>query len=55
MAAILKKRMMYPPENVGRALEIVMEENGTVSITGKKILIDGEELVRITGKSVKVN
>jgi type VI secretion system secreted protein VgrG len=35
--------------------KVVMDENGTVSITGKKILIDGEELVRITGKSVKVN
>lgn len=35
--------------------KVVMEENGTISITGKKILIDGQDLVRITGKSVKIN
>ncbi|MEL7164587.1 MAG: type VI secretion system tip protein TssI/VgrG [Pseudomonadota bacterium] len=35
--------------------KVLMREDGTVSITGKKILIDGQELVRITGKSVKIN
>lgn len=35
--------------------KILMQEDGTISITGKKILIDGSELVRITGKSVKIN
>ncbi|KGJ01656.1 hypothetical protein IT41_19575, partial [Paracoccus halophilus] len=47
---------------VGKQYEIVvgdskvlMQENGTISITGNKILIDGKELVRITGKTVKVN
>jgi type VI secretion system secreted protein VgrG len=47
---------------VGKQYEIVvgdtkvlLQEDGTVSITGKKILIDGQELVRITGKSVLIN
>ncbi|MEP1388371.1 type VI secretion system tip protein TssI/VgrG [Yoonia sp.] len=34
---------------------IVMDEDGTVSITGKKILMHGDDLVRITGKNVKIN
>ena len=29
--------------------KVMMQENGTISITGKKILIDGKDLVRITG------
>ncbi|QBF33648.1 type VI secretion system Vgr family protein [Thalassococcus sp. S3] len=35
--------------------KILIQEDGTISITGKKVLIDGKELVRITGKSVKIN
>lgn len=35
--------------------KIVLEENGTISLLGDKILIDGKDLVRITGKAVKIN
>jgi len=35
--------------------KILMKEDGTISITGKKILLDAEELLRGTAKDVKIN
>jgi type VI secretion system secreted protein VgrG len=35
--------------------KILLTEDGTISFSGKKILIDAEELVRTTAKNVKIN
>lgn len=35
--------------------KILMQEDGTIAITGKKILLDAEELIRGTAKDVKIN